>query len=262
MFYIAEFSFEVTELNWNSNTVEVLDAQYGDAIVRTYASLIKNPVINFDGKDGGGNFLADGFYKLKITSVYLAGNTSIDTDTIVVIDNFPPLLSINFPLDGAWFNSENLDFSGITEIDAVLTIENETTSEFKTANIDPSTGVFSKNFSIIPGFNEMEFYAIDTVMNSSTRNITVYKENLSPEINSLVPNDLFNSQLFTISIDLSDLGVNVSGNDYISGINSDSVYLSLFDYQNNEIVLVNEGIDVSTLGYINHNCTGSGDFGL
>lgn len=256
----ANLSFDVDELNWASNTVQILDAS--DTVVRTYSGLSQNVSLSIDGKDELGDWLADGFYKIKITSKDLAGNTTTNdfSSLILAIDNLSLYLNINHPSDGAWFNTSSLTTTGQAEADGFLDIIHPYFGSVH-ANID-SSGVFNALVGLQEGDNNFQYHGWDSVGNVTDLYRTYYREGKAPTFNAITPDSLIADRLSTIKLELEDLGYNDGTDDFISGIDETKTYLSLFDSTGSEIVLVNDGTNVSSLGHIEHDCSGSGNFGL
>jgi murein DD-endopeptidase MepM/ murein hydrolase activator NlpD len=257
---LSVLSFNITESNWESNSVELLDTANSDFVVRSYTGLDQNAVLIIDGKDNSNQWLNDGFYKVRIRSIDLAGNESVDEDTVIVIDNHPPFLNISSPADGFWTNQELVEITGATEADAELLLSHTITSQQINGIVDSNTGVFVETISLINGENSLILTTTDPIGNTDSEELDVYLETESPQVLSIQPinGSRTNNRTPVISLNLEDTGYN----DYISGIKYDGFNLSLWDYAHNEIVLVSDGIDVSSLGYINHNCNTSGLYGL
>lgn len=257
-FDTTNISFSVVEDHWKSTYVRILNRHR--VVVRTYSGLGQQVNLEIDGKDSNGEWLADGFYQIQLIAHDLAGNIStISPDnTKLVIDNTPSALNISYPADGAWFNSAIVEINGIANPSAVVTFINFATAETSDVDADSQTGIFSEEIGIVGGENSIQVVAEDEYANKTQEVTTVYRENAIPEVELLSPNDISNAQKPVIRFNLTDIGEN----GYVSGVNIETAHLSLFNSEGGEIVLVNEGVNVSGFGHVENDCTGIGTYGL
>src|SRR5690606_21478207 len=149
----------------------------------------------WDGKDNLNNFVSDGAYKIIIEVLDKAGNISVDDSNFIIIDNSPATLNIN-QINGLWLNTQTINISGQTEIDAVLEFINTTTNESATPVPDITTGLFGIEspitFNLNLGENTFNFKAIDSIGNINEFQRNYYREEIIPTITITNPN---NSQL-------------------------------------------------------------------
>ena len=253
-FDTANFDYETSELHFDSAKLEIVNTE--GIVARGYSELLKSGSLNIDGKDDTGNWLPDGFYTLRLTATDLAGNVTVNEDTFLAVDNLSAVLNISRPAEGSWFNHTPVELSGITEPDAMLLVTNIITSESKEVGVDPMSGVFDDNIGIVPGENSVWFQAEDPVGNLSEVTINVYREDVSPLINAILPDMLINNSKPVIALFLEDIGyADEFGNSYISGIDVSRMNLELGNTGGTVLVLVSEGLNIHPeLGHVEHDC--------
>ncbi len=257
-------SADVIESNWKTNYYRIYNARRQVILEREIQT--QNFVQIIDGKDDNGDWLPDGVYKIELISHDLAGNITVqggpsasskyDKYFLFVIDNSAGVLNISYPEDNSWFQ-DSVNLTGITGVNSVVTIKNTSSGEIFTPNVNSEIGVFEQKISLIEGKNDIEITAIDQHGNIVSKELTIYGDVTNPEIVEISPTGLINDDQPTIEIELKDFGFE----NYASGVNLESLYLSVFytvgtDYQSvqNEIVLVNEGINVTSLGRFEGYC--------
>lgn len=249
-------TYGINENHFSDIAIELYNTENG--LVRAYNELSQAGTVEIDGKDGLGNWLADGFYSVKVTAKDFAGNTTVDDTKVLKIDNISAVINVSFPENNAWFNFSPLHASGITDSDAVLTISNLSTGELISANIDPGTGIFTESIGDVMGTNSFVFDAMDPVGNKSSIQITTYREDATPVIDTLFPDSLIGDDTPLIAVRLHDVGyIDLVGSEFTSGIDPESVYLELKHNDFSGLVLVNEGVNVHPeLGHASFSCIG------
>ncbi|MBD3280138.1 peptidoglycan DD-metalloendopeptidase family protein [Candidatus Dojkabacteria bacterium] len=254
----ADINSTFTDLHLTKAEIEIYDWQSN--LVLSHANTSPSETgdsINYiwGGKDLAGNFVADGSYNIKVIVTDKAGNETVDDSNWIIIDNEPADLSYN-PGTGSWFNSSTINISGQTEADATLEINNSQTGQLISAVLD-GVGKFSENLDLNFGLNEIEYKVTDQTGNINTDNVEYFREEGVPSVTITSPSGLINEQQLTIDLELSDTG----HNEYISGIDIDSLDLSIIHGDTGELVLIENGTNIEG-GSIVENCsTSSGDFG-
>jgi flagellar hook assembly protein FlgD len=270
----VNISLEYIEKYKNQTRLEVYDVLNSN-IVRTISiddsSLPQDllPIAHnftWDGKDDSGNYVADGNYDLQLVVEDKAGNLATDTDNFVIVDNLPADISISNPADGSWFNAMLFSINGQTESDATLQAYSYQLSAFSSVTLD-SLGLFTHPDILNDGENIFDLTSTDIVGNINTDQVKYYKETTAPSVDVIkldgtIPSQTINRQP-AISIELSDTGFNDGTNNYVSGVDKDSLFISLTHDTNGELVLVNNGVNVQpSLGTFTENCsTQAGTFG-
>lgn len=231
------FSFEILEDHFKQWSI--LIKNFTGIVVKSITGSDLSHAVVWSGEDDGGSVVPDGPYTFELEAEDLAGNKTVNGSQVVSIDNTEATLNISLPINGAWFNTETVTIAGITEPNAQLTAN----GELQTVD---ENGIFEFEASLVDGKNEFTIMAVDIVGNSGSIVLTVKKENNMPVITRILPNSLINTGQLTINIVLSD------GE---SGIDKESVYLSITDSEGNELVLVNDGQNIQPgLGHIETDC--------
>jgi len=255
-FDYSNLSFEVYDEHISEVSVQLISSE--NEVVHEYTGLAEKVNLEIDGRDSNDNFLSDGVYTVNIVAEDLAGNRTENKDNLLFIDNNPPFINVSSPEDGSWVNYLDIDISGITDVDAILDILHLENSELIRAVIDPDTGIFSEELHLIDGENTVSLVGEDPYGNINEKEMKIYTESEVPYISDISPKSVINDRKPEIIIDAEDFGYE----DYVSGINVNKTYLSITDQNGKEIVLVNEGVNISSLGHIEHNCNGTGKYGL
>lgn len=238
----VDFSFEVFDEYFER--WDVFITNISDEVIRSFTGNLLMDVIVWDGQNANGAIVSDGPYKLELRAYDMASNEVVDDSNVVIVDNTAATLNISQPVDGAWFNSDSITIAGITEPNASLSVNSEQLA------VDQN-GIFEVEFPMDIGENVFEIVAVDIVGNSRSEQIKVYKELDVPYIEVVSPKGLVNDQKQVISLQLTDTNSTTAQ----SGIDTKSVYLSVVDLDNNELVLVNNGQNVQTnLGHIETDC--------
>jgi flagellar hook assembly protein FlgD len=243
----TNYSFDIIEQHFDNWVLNIKNAA-GEAVDEFNGNSLSDSII-WDGRDSSGLIVPDGPYTFELHAFDKAGNESINDAQVVIVDNTPATLNISQPANGAWFNADLITIAGITEPEGQLTVEGR---EY----IVDSSGIFEDTEAIALGENLFDVKATDIVGNSNNEQLIVYRENELPIISSITPDSLINNQNLTITMNLEDIGYNDGTEEFISGINSQKTFLSIFDSSNNEIVLVSDGENVSDIGHIETDCTG------
>lgn len=271
-------SFEWIEKHPLEARFEILDSS--NTVIKTYTSDITSQTLyplpitqNFtwDGRNNANNLVADGGYTGKISVRDKATNTSsgsmqtpvIEDSFIIIVDNFPADINVSTPVTGSWFNYQNITINGQTEPLATAQITNNQTSSQSNLNIDPDLGTFDHNDTVEYGANTFTLDVSDLAQNTNQKQINYFREEANPSIDSITPENLINNKRPEITLNLSDTGYNDGINNYISGIDVNSVYIALNHPDlGSEFALVNNGVNVQpTLGNIQENCSQIGAFG-
>lgn len=252
----ALLSFAVEEENFKQSSATLVSIESTTMLKHT--SNNKADEFEFDGKDSIGNYLPDGFYEIIFTSEDKAGNVTVADSKILKVDNSGALINVSFPSANSWFNRSSVAVSGISETDASLAISNKDTGEIIHATIDPSTGVFQEEGGLGFGANNFLLEAVDPVGNISSFVFCIYREEAPPVIEAILPEAIINDVSPTISVFAHDEGY-VSGDNfsYVSGIDVESLYLSIQHTDYPEVVLISEGVNIHPeLGDVAHFCEG------
>jgi flagellar hook assembly protein FlgD len=267
-------SYDYSELNPKEAKIEIED-ENGDTVKSYIVDLtVPTPPTSisylWDGtSDLTGTYAADGVYTFKLIVSDKAGNETIDANTYVIVDNDPADVNISQPANGSWFNTPDIDISGQIDADG-YSLEITNTTNGDTVFIDEATlqsasvpYAFLSNLTIDEGLNNFTFKTVDIVGNTQTVGFDYYREDVVPQITSLLPSSQINDTTPEIVINLTDFGFNDGVTDYISGINTSSVFISLMHPDIGELVLVNNGINTQTaLGNIVETCSQAGTIGL
>ncbi|MFC1780211.1 DNRLRE domain-containing protein [Patescibacteria group bacterium] len=242
LYETSEYSFNIVEEyfdHWN-----LLIKNIDDEVINDYQDVSKQGNILWGGTDNSNEIVSDGPYRFELHAYDKAGNESVDDSQVVIIDNAPATLNISQPMDGAWFNTDNVTIAGITEPESELTVNGKQYSV-------TGEGIFEEEEVINIGENAFEIISVDIVGNSSSKVITVNKELDSPQVSITSPTGLIKDQLPSIQLDLTDQNQAVLQ----SGIDLKSVYLSLENSDDFELVLLNEGQNIRhDLGHIETDC--------
>lgn len=265
-FDITTLGFEWIEKNSANVRLEVVDVN--NNIVRTVTDLLPTGSITpvshqfvWDGRNNGGALVLDGPYIMRIVIRDEAGNETLNDSKIVIVDNVPADITVSTPSTGSWFSTSNLSINGQTEADASAWISNNQTAIQTALTID-ALGIFSHNDTVNLGANSFTLDAQDTVKNTNQTNVNYYREESVPSIETISPSSLINDRQPEIVLNIVDTGYSDGTNEYISGIDSNSVFISLSHPTNGELVLVNNGVNTQpTLGSIQQTCDAAGTFG-
>ncbi|MGC9025868.1 MAG: FG-GAP-like repeat-containing protein, partial [Chloroflexia bacterium] len=142
-----------------------------------------NPLLRvvWDGKrckEGGGR-VPDGPYEVRITAYDRAGNSSF-TWTVIVLDTFPPTLTVTFPPQPAYTHHDRILVAGGTDSTAnTITVNGEVISH--------TTEAFSTTIALTAGRNLLTVAAADPAGNSTVLTRTVLYEVEPPLILSYAP---------------------------------------------------------------------------
>ncbi len=249
-FDTTKFSFNIIEQYFDKWKLEINDHE--DITVRTFSGNKLTDEIVWDGKNEAGEVVIDGPYTFKFAALDKAGNKAVDSSLVAIVDNKPATLNISQPKHNSWFNTDQVTISGISEVDAKVTVNGIP------YEVDVN-GIFEGKEDIGVGKTEFEVIAIDIVGNSTKKVINVNKELDIPLAHVLKPEDLINNQKFTIDLKLEDLNDEIDQ----SGVDEKSVYLSITDSDDDELVLINRGENIQpTLGHIKTNCESDSTGGL
>ncbi|MBN2015237.1 DNRLRE domain-containing protein [Candidatus Dojkabacteria bacterium] len=238
----TELSFEVFDEHFDHWEATILDLY--DVTIKSFRGTSLSDLVIWDGTDNSGNIVLDGLYTFKLRAFDKAGNFSPDSDVLVVVDNTPATVNISKPIDGAWLNTDTVFISGITEETALLSINN------RLLFVD-HYGIFEVEEQLSLGENVFTFMAMDSAGNISTQSLKVNKEIDVPKLEVTAPIGLINDRTPNINLKLSDEYNEI----FQSGIDSQSINLSLLEGSNNELVLVSDGKNIQTqLGHIETSC--------
>lgn len=253
-FDTTTLEYEIDELHFKEAIIEIVSTD--GEIVNNFSNTALNGMLVIDGKDKLGNFLPDGFYTVRIAASDFAGNSALDDQTYFAIDNTPAVLNVSRPPHNTWYNHSPALVSGITDADAELTISNSATGQIVAVTTDPLSGIFDEEIEIDNGENLLQFRAKDPVGNISISDISVYREEVPPNILAILPDSLVNSNKPVLSLLLEDDGyTDADGLTYASGINTASISIELKHADGTSIVLVNSGVNIHPeLGKIEHTC--------
>jgi len=256
----AILKMSIKDSHFKSAEVKLINEK--KEIVRTYS--ITNDYIELviDGKDSSGNWLDDGAYNLYITAFDKAENKTENNENYLVIDNTNAIINISYPIEGAWFNTDNINIKGISEINAEVYIKNLNTGSETKANIDPSSGIFEGNIDLTLGINVIELRVFDAFGNMNNISLNLYRENSEPQAVLTYPDTSVNNSNLNLEFNLQDDGFIQGENKFVSGIDISKTYLSLKLNEKDEFVLINEGTDISDIGHFETDCSGKGDFSL
>ncbi|MEI7579351.1 MAG: C39 family peptidase [bacterium] len=243
---------EVTEDFFQETQIAIIDVN--NQIVRSYPVTEKISNVVIDGRDASNQILIDGIYQIQISVKDLAGNETQDNSLRIRIDNNPPEINISDPVTGSWFHTEQMTINGITEANAELQVQNITTDENGTIMINPFTGIFSAEIPLVIGKNEIIIQAIDANHNAFTKTLELFRENTAPVINVLLPQLQSKVADFQIALQLSDLGDEVNGENFISGLDLSQLKISLQRVSGEELILVDQGEDIAKIGDFQINC--------
>ncbi|MBN2100721.1 peptidoglycan DD-metalloendopeptidase family protein [Candidatus Dojkabacteria bacterium] len=267
----GQFDDSVVDFDWqekypDNTRLEVLDS--GSNVVRTITDVLpagsETPVSHqfvWDGRDNSSAFVPDGPYTLRLSVTDKAGNEEVDDSNVVIVDNIPADINISTPVSGSWFNDSDITINGQTEADAVASITNNQSSVQTALTLD-GLGLFSYDDTLLLGANTFTFDVTDYVHNTNQVVVSYYQERSAPSIDSVSPDDLNNNRKPEVTVSLSDTGYDDGSNEYISGIDSDSLFISLTHPVNGELVLANDGVNTQpSLGNIQQTCDGPGNYG-
>jgi flagellar hook assembly protein FlgD len=224
-------NYEVIDLNYDYSKIEIYDA-ISQRLVFEYISNDNDIEYIFDGTNNDGGYLEDGAYSLLISAVDLAGNITTNEEHILMVDNDAPNINISFPQTGIWINSDEYILKGIVEKNSEFYYSYQ--NEMKLIDYDESTGIFELEVEIKDVVNIYNFFAIDTFGNKQNEQIYIYKDINQPNIEIIHPKSINNFQDLIIELDINDYG----NAEYISGINLDSITMTIEDSKGNIINII------------------------
>ncbi|HQJ41087.1 MAG TPA: stalk domain-containing protein, partial [Exilispira sp.] len=176
------------------------------------------------------------FYKLRTFDTGVPKNYSEFSDIVSIDleDIIPPIFNIISPQDNFYTNKDTVTIKGIVS-DSLSGVDKlKINEEDITFN---ENWEFEKEVTIIQGENKIKIEAIDRAGNKIEKILTVYLDNIPPEILVSLPNEVYDSMLSIdgkIKDDLSGIeslkinGVNVN----ISSNSSFTYSLSLYEGDN------------------------------
>ncbi len=262
----STIDIDASDLHLKEIKIEIIDTNTTNTVKTDTLSNITTQTathsFSWDGKDDLGNYVSDGTYKVQVTVTDKAGNTTIDDTNYIIVDNTPADITIN-QTEGAWYNTNTINLTGQTESDATLEITHQELSTTRQITLD-NRGIFNETFNLQDTVNTFTFHVTDITGNQRTETRHYFKEDVAPEVVTITPDNLTNNTTPTITVNLEDTGIVNGSDNYTSGINYDTLYLSITHPDTGELVLINNGINIQpTLGNITENCTTqTGSFGL
>lgn len=109
-------------------------------------------------------FSTDGTYQVTVSATDLAGNSNSTSSAQFVIDKTPPTITINAPLDDAYYTTSSLPAADYTVTD----------------NLDPSPSVSQSGWSDAEGPHTMTVTATDAAGNTATASVSYTVDNTAP----------------------------------------------------------------------------------
>jgi len=247
----TEISFEIIEQNLDKVSLEMYNQNNQLVLLQNN---LTNYTVTLFGKDNNGEYLDDGVYKIFIKAIDYAGNETTSSETLLYIDNKTPVFNISSPKDGVWFKNNKAMISGIEEINANSTLLHlKLGNKYKIVS-DPNTGIFSTEIDLIDGMNDIEATSFDSAQNLSNITLNLFKEITSPVMELDSPKGITNDAKLKIVLNAEDFGYLKDGKEYISGLDWSTFNLSLINSNDEEILLVSNGENISTLGVLSKSC--------
>jgi hypothetical protein len=108
--YPKEVLIEVKDLNDNIIYSDTTD--YASLPIPNTTQIANS--FTWNGLKSDATIALDGIYNIEISAIDRAGNITVDNSTNVILDNIGATISISNPINGSWFNEDNIVINGQT----------------------------------------------------------------------------------------------------------------------------------------------------
>ncbi len=167
--------------------------------------------------------LSEGLNTIKFIATDKAGNSS-ETETTILLDTTPPIVSITSPVNQGTLNASSLTVTGISK-DASSGIASVTVNGI---NAEISGDAYSTTIQLKEGENQVTVTATDAAGNTGQSTITIYLDTTAPAISINSPEDgsAVNTETVTVTGTVDDNAATVIVNG-ISATVSDNTFNAL-----------------------------------
>jgi hypothetical protein len=267
---LNEVFYELKNVQTGTIAGKISVFDFGASLDQSTATTGINKSFNnlFAGLNETSTAIADGVYQVVISATDKAGNVVTDSSLVINIDNTPGNINISTPPQNSFVNTDQVTVSGQVYSQDLVTLKeckvvsgNCALQDLSFFNLVNEDYFFTKQYNLDLGENNFRFQSTDSVLNIQEKDLQITREEEKPEVTKITLDttnvDLAGSEILSknrkpvISFDLEDSN---SQNNGLSGLDGNSINLKLVNTNNDQISLVLNGQNDSSLGSFNSTC--------